>query len=242
MKDVSGITGAAPIWHDFMTSVLDHRPPTPFPTPSGVVRLEVCADSGLRPSAVSGSDQGKAVDIVPCPARRLEWFIAGTEPSEVDRQHVRVMIDGFSGKISFSGAPNAHPQVIWQLGPEYQAWARENNIPQLPTTSASAGGQNVSASTAEAGQLRLVSPDSGRMLRIDPGLPRASQQVPVTVLPGFAAREVTLTVDGAPLAVVRGPEYTAWWALEPGRHVLTAWAVRDDGTRVESPEVIVVVE
>jgi hypothetical protein len=80
------------------------------------------------------------------------------------------------------------------------------------------------------------------MLRIDPGLPRTSQQVPVSALPGFAAREVTLTVDGVPFAVVQEPEYTAWWPLEPGRHVFGAWSLRIDGTRVESPEVVVVVE
>ena len=242
MKDVSGITGAGPIWHDFMTSVLAYQPASQFSIPDGVVQQEVCADSGLLPAEASSQDERQPVQVVPCPSRRLEWFIEGTQPAETDRQHLRAMIDGQSGQIAAAGSPNAHPQVVWQLGPEYQAWARENDIPQLLATSAADAGQLASASTGGAAALRLVSPDPGRALRIDPGLPRAAQQLPVTALPAFAAGEVTLMLDGAPFAVVQGPEYTAWWPLEPGRHVFGAWAMEADGTRVESPQVAVVVE
>jgi hypothetical protein len=128
------------------------------------------------------------------------------------------------------------------LGPEYQAWARENDVPQLPPVLSEAARQPVRDRQADSAELRLVSPDPGRMLRIDPGLARGSQQLPVTALPVFAAGEVTLTVDGQPFAVVRGPEYTAWWPLEPGRHVFGAWTMRQDGAKVASPEVEVLVE
>ena len=49
MKDVSGITGAGPIWHDFMVAVTRDRPPLDFTRPDGLVHVEVCADSGLLP-------------------------------------------------------------------------------------------------------------------------------------------------------------------------------------------------
>ena len=49
MKGVSGISGAGPIWHDFMVTVLRDRPPLDFTQPEGLVRVEVCADSGLLP-------------------------------------------------------------------------------------------------------------------------------------------------------------------------------------------------
>ena len=49
MKGVSGISGAGPIWHDFMRTVLRERPPLAFTQPEGLVRVEVCADSGLLP-------------------------------------------------------------------------------------------------------------------------------------------------------------------------------------------------
>ena len=69
MLGVSGISGAAPIWHDFMEEAHKGLPPLPFPKPPGLVRVEVCALSGLLPNPY-------------CPHRRLEWFIAGTEPRE----------------------------------------------------------------------------------------------------------------------------------------------------------------
>ncbi len=240
MKDVSGITGAGPIWHDYMRSVTGGRPATPFPVPDGMVQLEVCADSGLLPGAPAGQEERRGAQAVPCPARRMEWFVAGTEPTVVDRAHVRVMLDGRTGEQVSRGAPNARPEIVWQLGPEYQAWARENDIPQL--AAGGQPGQVASLPGAAASQLRLVSPDPGRLLRIDPGLPPSAQQLPVTALPGFDVARVTLTVDGAPFAVVGDPDYTAWWPLQEGRHTFGAWAAGEDGRRVVSPDVVVTVE
>jgi membrane peptidoglycan carboxypeptidase len=242
MKDVSGITGAGPIWHDFMTAVSRGRPAAPFAVPAGLVEQEVCADSGLLPAEASARVEANGVQVVPCPARRVEWFIEGTEPHEIDREHMAVMVDNRTGEQVTGSSPDAHPEAIWQLAPEYQAWARDSGIPQLAASSPAASGQLASLSGKDDVPLRLVSPDPGRSLRIDPGLPPSAQQLPVTALPGFAAARVTLTVDGVPFAQVEAPEYTAWWLLQEGRHVFGAWAARDDGSRVESPEVVVVVE
>jgi hypothetical protein len=53
---------------------------------------------------------------------------------------------------------------------------------------------------------------------------------------------VTLIVNGTPLAVVAGPEYTSWWSLQPGRYVFAASATRRDGSIVRSKEVTITVE
>jgi hypothetical protein len=172
-----------------------------------------------------GPDDGA---FVPCPARSWEWFIAGTEPQRVDRQHVR----------------GADGRVYWQLGPEYQAWARENNFPQandFPQQPAAAAAAE-SAAEGAAG-LRLTSPDPGRILRIDPGLPRDAQQLAVTALTAVELRgPVTLTVDGQPFAVVGGPEWSGWWPLEEGRHAFGAYAVATDGRELRAEDVVIVVE
>jgi membrane peptidoglycan carboxypeptidase len=219
MQDVSGITGAGPIWRDFMLAVTANQPAAPFLVPDGLTQAEICADSGLLP----GPDDGA---FVTCPDRRREWFIAGTEPAKVDRQHAR----------------GADGRVYWQLGPEYQAWARENGFPQPPVEVASLAGAG-QAPAAQARPLRLVSPDRGRILRIDPGLPREAQQLPVTALPTVPlAGPVTLTIDGAPFAVVGAPEWSAWWGLEPGRHIFGAYATAADGRTLRAEDVTVVVE
>jgi membrane carboxypeptidase/penicillin-binding protein len=66
MADVSGITGAAPLWHDFMERALEGRPPQDFTVPEGIVEVEVCTDNGAQPNA--------------CPERRKEIFAADQPP------------------------------------------------------------------------------------------------------------------------------------------------------------------
>jgi membrane carboxypeptidase/penicillin-binding protein PbpC len=273
MKGVSGISGAGPIWHDFMVAVLRERPPLDFDRPDGLVRVEVCADSGLLPgpansvwlmanggsqmagNGTQGSHQPEAISYktsaVPCPQRRYEWFIAGTEPTEVDRAHLEIAVDARTGGPADAATPPQYiqPQLIWQLPAEYAAWTRENGIPQL----AQAGvGQGVGETAkvpplpgASAPPLRLTSPDPNRVYTLDPGLPASAQQVPLTALLNDSiatAGPITLLVDGVPLASVAAPDYTAWWPLVAGQHTFVASATRTDGTHIESEPVMVWVE
>lgn len=63
----SGITGAAPIWHDIMTHLLIHKPVETYPRPADIITKEVCQVTGLVPTAGH-----------PCQTR-LEYFVSGTE-------------------------------------------------------------------------------------------------------------------------------------------------------------------
>jgi 1A family penicillin-binding protein len=67
MRDVSGIAGAAPIWHDFMEAATRNVPPRDFTQPPGIVHETICPGTGLPPDAS-------------CTDRRDEVFIAGTQP------------------------------------------------------------------------------------------------------------------------------------------------------------------
>lgn len=75
MVGVSGVDGAAPIWHDFMEMALRGQPLLPFVEPPGLVRVRVCAESGLLPRPS-------------CPRQREELFLAGTEPRETCDLHL----------------------------------------------------------------------------------------------------------------------------------------------------------
>jgi len=66
---VSGITGAAPIWHDIMENLLKGKPAQPFQRPLSVIQKAVCSDTG----SISGKDNA-------CKTR-FEYFIRGTESS-----------------------------------------------------------------------------------------------------------------------------------------------------------------
>ncbi|MBM4459651.1 MAG: penicillin-binding protein [Chloroflexi bacterium] len=273
MKDVSGVTGAGPIWRDFMTSVLRNTPPRHFARPDGLVRVEVCADSGLLPgdsrlriangqmtdgqianrksvqSNVTVSP-GHPVTVSPCPHRRFEWFITGTEPTEVDEMHRQIAFDVRTGQPAGDDAPLAAVrwQTVWVMPDQYREWAAENGIPQplLPGTLAPTFQPPTSNFQHPTSNLQLASPDPNRTYRIDPGLPLDVQKLPISARPGLdllaQGAPITLLVDGAPIATLTGPEHTAWWQLARGRHTFQAVATGRDGVRVTSEEVEVYVE
>ena len=80
MHKVTGLTGAAPIWHEVMRGLLQGYPAHPFERPGGLAQIEVCALSGLLPTPA-------------CPHTRMEWFIAGTEPTRTDTFYRQAWID-----------------------------------------------------------------------------------------------------------------------------------------------------
>ena len=85
----------------------------------------------------------------------------------------------------------------------------------------------------------MGSPDAGAVYRLDPALPRDAQRIAVSARPGagVSLAEVTLLVDGRPLARSGAPPYEALWRLEPGRHAFSAEAVTASGERVTSDQV-----
>lgn len=68
-KIASGITGAAPIWHEIMETMTKEKEESIFPVPEGMIEVEVCAVNGLLPC------RG-------CPKLKKSWFIPGTEPKQ----------------------------------------------------------------------------------------------------------------------------------------------------------------
>ncbi|RAM50881.1 MAG: penicillin-binding protein 1C [Hapalosiphonaceae cyanobacterium JJU2] len=50
MQQVSGVTGAAPLWNRIMLHLHEHHQPANFSIPEGLVELPICAISGLKPT------------------------------------------------------------------------------------------------------------------------------------------------------------------------------------------------
>jgi membrane peptidoglycan carboxypeptidase len=87
---VSGVTGAAPIWHELMAHLLDQKSAQWPPKPAEVVGKTVCSTSGLLPGN-SG-----------CPTR-FEYFIKGMEPKKVDPGKQKVFIDKGTNDLAKPG-------------------------------------------------------------------------------------------------------------------------------------------
>ena len=232
MQGVSGISGAAPIWHDFMEEALKGRPVARFTEPPGLVRVEVCPDSGELPSRW-------------CPARRTELFIAGTEPTNTCTWHRPLKIDRSTGLLA---GPTTPPELVEErvyefVPPELQAWARSVGIPDPPTGASPVQGQTSPPGGVQP-RLVLTSPSTGTVLQISPDLPRALQKIEVAAAGSGLRSEVrvVLEMDGVSLAVFESPPYRATWQLQPGRHQLRAVALDPSGKVLAQDEGSIVVE
>ncbi|NOZ27761.1 MAG: penicillin-binding protein 1C, partial [Chloroflexi bacterium] len=244
MIGVSGVTGAAPIWHDFMELALRGRPAQPFPRPDGLVEVEICADSGLLPTDL-------------CPRRRREIFIAGTEPTRPDDMHQQIAIDMRTGRRA---GPDTPPEYIayrtfWVLPAELQEWAEQHGIPQPPEIGEAeemqADAPEIAARPEQDGAqqameppLVIVDPAPGSVYRLDPALPAEMQRIQIVARPGEGRRltEIVLLVDDQPVGRGPGPLVRAWWPLTPGRHIIRAIGTDPTGGSLRSPPVEITVE
>ena len=82
---VSGITGAAPIWHEIMDKVLENQQSEWPDKPEDVIGLDVCTLSGLLPNPDN-----------PCPTRH-EFFIKGFKPTQAEQSRRGIWIKKDTG-------------------------------------------------------------------------------------------------------------------------------------------------
>jgi penicillin-binding protein 1C len=88
MHDISGVTGAAPIWAQFMQTAIQQLTggnPTPFSKPSGIIDRVICTISGTEPSQW-------------CPNQRSEYFAADQLPLPSSQDlWTKVIFDTWTG-------------------------------------------------------------------------------------------------------------------------------------------------
>ena len=102
---VSGITGAAPIWHKLMVRALQGAPDIWPKQPDGIVGSQVCSITGLLPPNPDPNAGDKGC------ATRFEYFIKGTVPSAQENLKQSVVIDKDTGDIVEPDKPNANVEV-----------------------------------------------------------------------------------------------------------------------------------
>ena len=102
---VSGITGAAPIWHKLMVRSLQGAPDIWPKQPDGIVGTQICSITGLLPpnGDPNAGDKGCAT--------RFEYFIKGTIPFNRENIKQSVVIDKDTGNLVAPDKPNANVEV-----------------------------------------------------------------------------------------------------------------------------------
>ncbi len=134
MVNSSGLSGAAPIWSQFMefaVPYLTNGAPTPFNRPSGIVDKIVCRLSGTEPSSFCGSQISEvfAFDQLPLPpsqdlARRINIDLwTGYQASEA--------CDGPSKEEMVLNVTDKWARAWFETG-DGKAWLEDNNLPKNP--------------------------------------------------------------------------------------------------------------
>ncbi len=232
MVNVSGISGAAPIWHSLMEEALKGKPVRVFTEPPGMVHVEICAESGMLPNLY-------------CPHRRRELFIAGSEPKETCTMHRLVRVDTRSGELATADTPSQY--IVEEVGiflpPEASQWVHEQESASSARFVIAASAEPEGSDSAARPRITLTSPDPNTTYRLVPNVPGANQRIDVRAQP-LAANDlvqVHLYVDGQLLATLDEPPYAVLWQLLPGKHSFHAEATDSSGHRWSSPAVHIMV-
>jgi penicillin-binding protein 1C len=225
MHNVTGVTGAAPIWNETLRALLEGQPDKPFPQPGGMKQLAVCELSGMLPTPA-------------CPHTRLEWFIPGTEPTQPDTYYQQVWIDPTTGALADASTSLElrKPMIVLDLPVEAQPWARAQGLPLLADIRSGAG-----IASAQANSLVLLSPTPNTTYRIAADFNASAQQLSVEAAAGQGLTNVKIYMDGKVLTAFTGPPYQAWWTLSAGQHTFWAEGVTPSGEPVTSNTVPIVV-
>lgn len=237
MEQVSGLTGAGPVWRQVMRAAHRDLPPRAFPRPAGIVELPVCAEGGLLPSPA-------------CPATRIERFVAGTQPTRADDTHVVLRVDPSLG----CRAPDSYPpertaaRTFRLLPPAAELWALDAGLPRPPrgvcspvTTDHGPPTTGYEPPTTpgvfEDNGPAILAPAPGAAFALSPGVPAERQRAEIVAVAPAGTAELTIYVDDAPLATFSAPPYRALWRLRPGRHRARMEARDAHGVVVRSDEV-----
>jgi penicillin-binding protein 1C len=208
MGQVSGITGAGPIFHAVMDAAARARGvSTKVGNHDGLRRVHVCALSG----GLATSDCPHAVD---------EW-VAPDAIFDSCTLHERVRVTRADGlRAGAACSPDEVVEHVYErCPPEYAPWAAGASRPVAPDDySALCPGP---ALAQGAGPVRITYPSDGARFVMDPERDPSLQLLGVHLAVPEGTREVALLVDGLAVAHVRSP-FVANWALVPGEHVIAA--------------------
>ncbi len=115
MLNTTGVTGAGPIWAQFMTYAINQLTggnPTPFSMPGGIVQRTICTVSGTQPSKY-------------CPSQREEYFAADQPPlPPEDDLWKDVQIDTWTGLLASPDCTNDYTDEHLAINVTEQ-WARD---------------------------------------------------------------------------------------------------------------------
>ena len=222
MQEVSGVTGAGPIFHDVMRLV---GAGGTFDEGEALTETAVCPESGDRPGAF-------------CPTTRAERFQPGTVPTDTCTVHRQIAVDTRTNTRAAEDTPPAFVEErhYTVYPPAFTGWMEREGLPMpppapAPTAEAVAAADDKAPpgadETPRESRLVITQPAPGARFIIDPTLRRAHQRLHFAGYAPDGWTDFTWRVDGE---AVEGP-----WTLAPGRHTVTLSARDPHGHTHTSP-------
>lgn len=150
MRQVSGVTGAAPLWNRIMLHLHENQAPADFSPPKKLVQLPICANTGLKPTPsctsvvqeyFSPEDKiayENSADFNLSPM--YDQWLAKQTPSNFTSDKLRILFPrdgdlfllypGAEGqqKLEFKLASNSHQSVEWWLNGKQLSTQSNNAI------------------------------------------------------------------------------------------------------------------
>ncbi|MCW1966605.1 MAG: transglycosylase domain-containing protein [Anaerolineae bacterium] len=179
-KTVTGLTGAAPIWHDVMEMLHTDLSIENFERPTGIVEQYVCAVDGFLPGNTG------------CPVAK-ELFIRGLEPSRATSMVESVPYDRLTGRPATVETPpdQIEYRTVYRFPDEAIEWFKAQGkdvrdlFPQLST-------RDVIESRNNAGQTSVSVPSgAGSIVPIRPA--GTNNAAPGSTLIAFPANGTTVS-------------------------------------------------
>lgn len=214
LRNSSGVTGAAPIFHAVMLAAERRATGSHAFTTANIVepgsdssRREICALSGLAANAW-------------CPTRRFEWTASERAPLPCSWHHLSdeglltIWPPQYRAQAHSTGRSDSARIVV----------ARTTNVQRVDTRSV----------VAPARPLEIVSPADGSTYLIDPTLRREFQTVSLRAVAAEHGR-IEWTVNGQAVGTAEA-DLGVEWPLAPGRHRIIA---RDAQGRTAEARVVV---
>jgi penicillin-binding protein 1C len=210
MVQVSGITGAGPVFRRVMTRAMREVTPAALVDRRGLDGASICPLSGQ----LAGPQ---------CPAVMDELFISGNAPRESCQMH-RALAADLSGELKHRCLRLAASQGrIADLGLDFYDWAKNEGLSSEPWLAAACLGND-----AEVRGAQVLNPVAGGEFLLFPDLPLEDQAIPVRIRAAPGIGRLAVFVDGQQ-SLELSPPFSGSVMARQGAHVLE---VRDGAGEV----------
>ncbi len=220
MRQITGVVGAAPIWHQFLEEVLQGQPTESFVKPEGIRDATICAADGKLAGTI-------------CPLKTKEVFMEGTVPRDVSESFSPVSIDIRNGLRATDACPTqfVDTRIFETYPPQVYTWAVANDMPMAPSefSPLCTARQGVGS----APYLTITNPIERSVFE------RASALMPQQAIVFESAFSSTISsvewyVDGVPIGVSHTTPFTFPWNPTVGNHTVAAIGTTSNGATVKS--------